>query len=156
EEVILYIKYTQRYGAEAHWKAHEFGIAPELIAYDDTLPGGWKIVVMKPIPKGYVEIDSIKWGSEEQGKVRALVIAQMKRYLNKGYVHGDLRAANISVDGERRNIMVIDYDWAGRNKEVRYPPDVRSSMEIWHPRGDLSLRAIETEHNWQMLEHLYY
>ncbi|KAJ3885775.1 hypothetical protein GG344DRAFT_70239 [Lentinula edodes] len=156
KEDILYIKFTQRYGAEAHRKAHEFGIAPELIAYDDTLPGGWKMVVMKPIPKGYMEIDSIKRGSEEQGKVRALVIAQMQRYLNEGYDHGDLRAANIFVDGERHNIMVIDYDWAGRTKEVMYPPDVRSSMEIWRPRGDSSLRAIETEHDWQMLEHLYY
>ncbi|KAJ3871554.1 hypothetical protein F5051DRAFT_423211 [Lentinula edodes] len=142
EKDTLYIKYTQQYGAEAHRKAHESGIAPELLAYDDKLPGGWKMVVMKPIPKGYVEIDSIKRGSEEQGKVRALVIAQMKRYLDEGYVHGDLRAANIFVDGERQNIMVIDYDWAGRNKEVMYPPDVRSSMEIWRPRGDLSLRAI--------------
>ncbi|KAJ3912726.1 hypothetical protein F5877DRAFT_84517 [Lentinula edodes] len=156
EKDVLHVKCTQRYGAEAHRRAHELGIAPELVAYDDTLPGGWKMVVMKPIPEGYVETDSIKRGSEEQGKVRALVIAQMQRYLDEGFVHGDLRAANISVDGERRNIMVIDYNWAGRNKEVRYPPDVRSSMEIWRPRGDLSLRAIETEHDWQMLEHLYY
>ncbi|GAW05037.1 hypothetical protein LENED_006867 [Lentinula edodes] len=71
EKEILYVKYTQQYGAEAHWKAHKFGIAPELVAYDDTLPGGWKMVVMKPIPKGYVETDNIKHGSEEQGKVRA-------------------------------------------------------------------------------------
>lgn len=113
EKDILHVKCTQRYGAEAHRRAHELGIALELVAYDDTLPGGWKMVVMKPIPKGYVEIDSIKWGSEEQGKVRALVIAQMQRYLDEGFVHGDLRAANIFVDGE-----VIDHDWAGRNKEV--------------------------------------
>ncbi|KAJ3808054.1 hypothetical protein F5876DRAFT_79125 [Lentinula aff. lateritia] len=138
------------------FEAHKFGIAPELVAYDDTLPGGWKMVVIKPIPKGYVEIDSIKRGREEQGKVRALAIAQMQHYLDERYVHGDLRAANIFVDGERLNIMVIDYDWAGRNKEVMYPPDVRSSMEIWHPRGDLSLCVIEREHDWQMLEHLYY
>ncbi|KAJ3846761.1 hypothetical protein EV368DRAFT_88552 [Lentinula lateritia] len=138
------------------FEAHEFGIAPELVAYDDTLPGGWKMVVIKPIPKGYVEIDSIKRGREEQGKVRALVIAQMQHYLDEGYVHGDLRAANIFVDGEWQNIMVIGYDWAGRNKEVMYPPDVRSSMEIWRPRGDLSLCVIGREHDWQMLEHLYY
>ncbi|GAW10493.1 hypothetical protein LENED_012767 [Lentinula edodes] len=156
EKDILYVEFTQRYGAEAHRRAHELGIAPELLAYDDTLPGGWKMIVMNPIPPGYVETDSIKRGSEEQGEVRALVIAQMQRYLEEGFVHGDLRAANIFVDGERHNIMVIDYDWAGRNKEVMYPPDVRSSMEIWRPRGDLSLCAIETEHDWQMLEHLYY
>ncbi|KAJ3887673.1 hypothetical protein GG344DRAFT_80500 [Lentinula edodes] len=106
EKNILYIKYTQQYGAEAHRKAHEFGIAPELLAYDDTLPGCWKMVVMNPIPKGYVETDSIE-GSEDQGKVQAVVIAKMKCYFDEGFVHGDLRAANIFVDGERQNIMVI-------------------------------------------------
>ncbi|KAF8823530.1 hypothetical protein HHX47_DHR10000441 [Lentinula edodes] len=155
EKKLLYIKYTQQYGAEAHRKAYEFGIAPELLAYDDTLPGGWKMVVMNPIPQGYVEIDSIE-GSEDQGKVQAMVIARMRPYFDEGFVHGDLRAANIFVDGERQNIMVIDYDWAGRNKEVTYPPDVRSSIDIWRPRAELSLRPIETEHDCQMLKHLYY
>ncbi|KAJ3847598.1 hypothetical protein EV368DRAFT_68972 [Lentinula lateritia] len=155
EKKLLYIKYTQRYGVEAHRKAHEFGIAPELLAYDDTLPGCWKMVVMEPIPKGYMETDSIK-GGEEQGRVQAVVIAKMRRYFDEGFVHGDLRAANIFVDGERQNIMVIDYDWAGLNKEVAYPPDVRSSIDIWRPRAELSLRPIETEHDCQMLKHLYY
>ncbi|KAJ3925174.1 MAG: hypothetical protein NXY57DRAFT_116039 [Lentinula lateritia] len=155
EKDTLYIKYTQQYGAEAHRKAHKLGIAPELLAYDDKLHGGWKMVVMKPIPKGYVETDSIE-GSEEQGKVQAVVIAKMRPYFREGFVHGDLRAANIFVDGERQNIMVVDYDWAGRNKEVTYPPDVRLSIEIWRPRAELSLRPIETEHDYQMLEHLYY
>ncbi|KAJ3812869.1 hypothetical protein F5876DRAFT_63652 [Lentinula aff. lateritia] len=155
EKKLLYIKYTQRYGVEAHRKAHEFGIAPELLAYDDTLPGCWKMVVMEPIPKGYMETDSIK-GGEEQGRVQAVVIAKMRPYFDEGFVHSDLRAANIFVDGERQNIMVIDYDWAGRNKEVAYPPDVRSSIDIWRPRAELSLRPIETEHDCQMLKHLYY
>ncbi|KAJ3865694.1 hypothetical protein EV359DRAFT_62956 [Lentinula novae-zelandiae] len=155
EEKLLYIKYTQRYGVEAHRKAYEFGIAPELLAYDDTLPGEWNMVVMRPIPRGYVETDGIR-GGEEQGKVQAMVIAKMRPYFEEGFVHGDLRAANIFVDGERQNIMVIDYDWAGRNKEVAYPPDVRSSIDIWRPRVELSLRPIETEHDCQMLKHLYY
>ncbi|KAJ4500126.1 hypothetical protein C8R41DRAFT_875283 [Lentinula lateritia] len=155
EEKLLYIKYTQRYGVEAHRKAYEFGIAPELLAYDDTLPGGWNMVVMRPIPRGYVETDGIR-GGEEQGRVQAVVIAKMRPYFGEGFVHGDLRAANIFVDGERQNIMVIDYDWAGRNKEVAYPPDVRSSIDIWRPRAELSLRPIETQHDCQMLKHLYY
>ncbi|KAJ3912744.1 hypothetical protein F5877DRAFT_7278, partial [Lentinula edodes] len=96
EKDILYIKDTQQYGAEAHRKAHKLGIAPELLACDDKLPGGWKMVVMKPIPKGYVETDSIK-GSEEQGKVQAVVVAKMRPYFGEGFVHGDLRAANIFV-----------------------------------------------------------
>ncbi|KAJ4492088.1 hypothetical protein C8J55DRAFT_502975 [Lentinula edodes] len=32
EQDILCIKYTQRYGVEAHRRAHELGIAPELVA----------------------------------------------------------------------------------------------------------------------------
>ncbi|KAJ3887729.1 hypothetical protein GG344DRAFT_55183, partial [Lentinula edodes] len=120
EEDILYIKYTQRYGVEAHRRAHELGIAPELLAYDDTLPEGWKMIVMNPIPPGYVETDRTRQGSSSSHRSNA----SLKPYLDEGYVHGDLRAANIFVDGERQNIMVIDYDWAGRTKEVMYPPDV--------------------------------
>ncbi|KAJ3901787.1 hypothetical protein F5879DRAFT_1003647 [Lentinula edodes] len=106
EKDILYVKYTQQYGAEAHRKAHRLGIAPELLVYDDKLPGGWKMVVMKPIPKGCVETDSIK-GSEEQGKVQAVVIAKMRPYFGEGFVHGDLRAANIFVDVKGRTLRLF-------------------------------------------------
>ena len=46
-----------------------------------------------------------------------------------GFVHGDLRAPNILVQGDR--VLVIDYDWAGRLGEARYPIHLNQD-EIWH------------------------
>ncbi|CAG8732401.1 1998_t:CDS:2, partial [Acaulospora colombiana] len=40
----------------------------------------------------------------------------------EGMVHGDFRMANIMLKiGEEEKAMLIDFDWAGRGGEVKYP-----------------------------------
>ncbi|KAJ4492082.1 hypothetical protein C8J55DRAFT_486004 [Lentinula edodes] len=88
----------------------ENGIAPELVAYNDTLPGEY--------PPGYIEAHTI-----DQSKVRALAIAHTQPYLDEGYDTSGMCGAGGQYGGEE---------------------------------GRLSLGAIETEHDRQMLEDLYY
>jgi hypothetical protein len=56
-----------------------------------------------------------------------------------GYVHGDLRAANILVrQGEGRRsteVRLLDFDWAGREGEARYPL-TRNSDLPWAPGSE--------------------
>ena len=78
-----------------------------------------------------------------------------------GYVHGDLRETNIMVKRDRvdseglGDIILIDFDWAGKENAVRYPsnitlnhPDIPRPMSI--ERGGL----ISSAHDDHMLEFL--
>ena len=39
-----------------------------------------------------------------------------------GMIHGDFQAANITLKlGEEDKVLLIDFDWAGKGGEVRYP-----------------------------------
>jgi thiamine kinase-like enzyme len=43
----------------------------------------------------------------------------MKSFHDQGWVHGDLQVANILCD--RGKLMLVDFDWAGRDGKVSYP-----------------------------------
>ncbi|KAE9406208.1 hypothetical protein BT96DRAFT_972002 [Gymnopus androsaceus JB14] len=133
---VLYVKYARQYGEAAHRKAHELEIAPKLLVCDD-LEGGWKMIIMEPIPEAYEAVDDI-FGQDSE-EVQDIVRRALEPFFEAGYVHGDLRPANIFVDVEEKKVLVIDYDWA------RY---------IWRPEGELSLRPIQLEHDRRMVEHL--
>ena len=40
-----------------------------------------------------------------------------------GFVHGDLRDANIIV-GEDGRVRLIDFDWGGKDEQVKYPAHI--------------------------------
>ncbi|THH09269.1 hypothetical protein EW145_g2141 [Phellinidium pouzarii] len=52
----------------------------------------------------------------------------------KSIVHGDLRMANIIVDPEKKHAKVVDFDWAGKSGEARYPPMINKKglHAEWH------------------------
>ncbi|KAE9395102.1 hypothetical protein BT96DRAFT_885861 [Gymnopus androsaceus JB14] len=156
---VLYVKFTRQYGEAAHRKAHELGFAPKLLACDN-LEGGWKMVVMERIPGGFVAVDDLFrelraddiTGREE---VKAMIRHALEPFFAAGYVHGDLRPANIFVDAQGKKVLIVDYDWAGPIGEVTYPPNVWVTKTIWRPEADLSFRLIELQHDRKMVEHLY-
>ncbi|KIJ63840.1 hypothetical protein HYDPIDRAFT_67875, partial [Hydnomerulius pinastri MD-312] len=51
--------------------------------------------------------------------------ATLTRLHQKGYVHGDVRDTNIMVSrSNKAKFMLVDFDWAGKIGEVRYPMNV--------------------------------
>ncbi|KAE9406258.1 hypothetical protein BT96DRAFT_915486 [Gymnopus androsaceus JB14] len=153
---ILYVKYAQQYGEAAHRQAHKIGLAPKLLACTE-LEGGWKMVVMESIPTRYEAVDDIFKNVDVVVKedIKRKVREALDPFFKEGYVHGDLRPANIFFDVKEKKVLVIDYDWAGPVGEVRYPPSVWTTATIWCPEAHLSLRLIKLEHDQEMVEHLY-
>jgi hypothetical protein len=50
---------------------------------------------------------------------------------DQGLVHGDLRLENlIFTESSPRKMMLVDFDWGGREGEVCYPPG-RLPEELW-------------------------
>ena len=79
----------------------------------------------------------------------------------EGFVHGDLREANImvkrdGVDSEGlHDIILVDFDWAGKEGSVRYPSNITLN-HILLPRPDDVERGgpIAAAHDDQMLKFL--
>ncbi|KAK1930454.1 hypothetical protein P3T76_014125 [Phytophthora citrophthora] len=102
------IKFSKRYGREVHeycWKA---GFAPELLFYD-SLPNGWVFIVMEELP-----LISLC-----MAKDRAIVRGQLhkikKALSNASFVHGDLRENNVMWDSVKNRVVLIDFDWSGKD-----------------------------------------
>ena len=105
------VKFTNTYGDEVHKCMAESGFAPQLIAVHD-LPPNWKVVIMDEL-QNRMDIGKDKY---------AVVRAAIKILHENGYVHGDLRLSNMfSCTNTESRIAVIDYDWAGKANEAKYP-----------------------------------
>jgi len=69
----------------------------------------------------------------------------------KNYVHGDLRSNNImirtDVMDKSVDLRVIDFDWVGEARQVRYPAE--RNREIWWP-GEAG-GPIEQDHDLKMV-----
>jgi serine/threonine protein kinase len=75
----------------------------------------------------------------------------------EGFVHGDVRDANILVDSNSLEgdvkIHIIDWDWAGHAGEVRYPPGInRFTME--RLEGAQTSQLIAKEHDLEMVDYI--
>ncbi|KAG2094007.1 uncharacterized protein F5147DRAFT_554610, partial [Suillus discolor] len=65
------------------------------------------------------------------------------------YVHGDLRDANFVVKN-KKDFMLLDFDWAGSKQETHYPIRV-DQKDIRRPDDARNGNKITTEHDLEML-----
>ena len=150
----LFIKFTQCYSKDAHQYCATAGFAPKLYSVTQ-LPAGWFMVVME-----YLE-PAMYRNLEPQDKESTHLVKEIVTHLHKGgFVHGDIRPINMmvhrewySITGERK-LLLLDFDWAGPEDEVKYPLDVNSHSIMRHG-GVCGGAGIRKEHDWFMVEHLF-
>ena len=63
----------------------------------------------------------------------------------ENFVHGDLRQTNVFWDQERDHVILIDFDWSGKNGIERYPMDMNPDVG-WHP-GATTNEVLMFEHD---------
>ncbi len=68
----------------------------------------------------------------------------------KNYVHGDLRLPNLIVSDLAKNVMLLDFDWAGVAGQVKYPDSLNISEIDW-PHGVCAGAKILQRHDEEML-----
>ncbi|KAI6146435.1 hypothetical protein BKA82DRAFT_4160336, partial [Pisolithus tinctorius] len=141
------IKFARHYSMEVHRFSASRGRAPALRGFD-ALHGGWYMVVMDSLD-GYKDLCDVH--------PPPLVFERIRTHLDElhqhGYVHGDVRSMNIMVlESDMTEFMFVDFDWAGKIGEVRYPLNV--NREIWRPSGVFDGALIEAEHDLAMLEQI--
>ncbi|TFK53253.1 hypothetical protein OE88DRAFT_1643895 [Heliocybe sulcata] len=157
----LYVKFSVRYSEEAHRAAHAIGLAPELHAVNDVY--GWYMAVMDDRSSAYTSL----WDLKENGDIvrhkwvpvlgwaQEAVQEKLALLHERGFVHGDVRDANVLVrntEGER-DVLLVDWDWAGATPKARYPYTM-SRRGIDRPGSAMPGEQITPEHDNWMSERL--
>ena len=152
----IFVKFSRRYGEDAHKVAHAHGFAPKLRSVE-RFADGWVMVVMDDVSHQYYGIK----GRRLEKDVYKAVKEALALFHKDGYVHGDLRETNImvkrdGVDSEGLgDTILVDFDWAGKENTVRYPSDITlNHPDIPRPMGIERGGLISSAHDDQMLEFL--
>ncbi|KAH8917023.1 hypothetical protein BT69DRAFT_1355087 [Atractiella rhizophila] len=148
-EQELCVKFVRHYSREVHLKCASRGLAPKLRGFEE-LSGGWKMVVMDRLrPEEYMELYQ-----PEVTPTSALmdtIESKLTELHQQHYVHGDIRESNILVSLDGKQFMLVDFDWAGKTGEVRYPMNVNRGPGLWRPDGAVDGQLILPDHDMQML-----
>ncbi|KAJ6623672.1 hypothetical protein B0H10DRAFT_1943751 [Mycena sp. CBHHK59/15] len=152
DDADIVVKFVRSYGEVAHRLLGEKGLAPQLLycgpINSQASYSGIKMVVM-----GFVAGKTLSW---LQGKRQRLPnhlgdeLANMLDVLHgAGFVYGDLRGPNIMLTDASKKVQLVDFDWAGRAGEARYPISLSTNVE-WPP-GSKGLGLIDPAHDIHML-----
>ncbi|KAF8308850.1 uncharacterized protein EI90DRAFT_3107321, partial [Cantharellus anzutake] len=144
------IKFVRRYSKDAHHTCSLLGFAPALRGFQ-SIPGGWSMVVMDFIDNTYHELEDSYAKASFETEIRTKVTSLHQA----GYVHGDIRTTNIMVrkDG-KPGILLVDFDWAGKIEEVRYPMNM-NNVDIKRPEGASDDQLIKAEHDIAMIGYMF-
>ena len=170
DNTSICIKFVPRYCKEGHEFLAANGFAPKLHAFE-RLPGGLYMVVMDDVDDEYVSLfnlirDNPSLLSEEHLGSRNLLSEKvgqcLRQFHQAGFVHGDIRDTNIMVkkiliqDGfnDGLSFLVVDFDSCGEMKQVRYPLNLNTTT-VQRPEGATGGAIIETEHDLEMLDHIW-
>ncbi|KAN0086602.1 hypothetical protein V8E54_000290 [Elaphomyces granulatus] len=114
----IVVKFVRQYCPELYDICAVSDHAPSLLAYQ-RLPGGWYGVGMEYVASAIpitlhkeISVHFQRWETD----LRQLV----SQFHGLGFVHGDLRDANI-ISSDDGCVKLVDFDWAGKDGQVSYP-----------------------------------
>ena len=165
----LVIKFVEKYGVEAHQLLADAGMAPQLL-YCGLLDGEWDVrnagsrtrvntagglyscpidmVVMEHIEGNTVDKTSVL-----PKDVREKTKKAIQKLHDAQLVFGDLRAVNVMVSGDK--VFLIDFDWAGKVNEARYPLNLSTRVRWPKEAKELEMEYILMDHDRFMLDELF-
>ncbi|KAJ7584356.1 hypothetical protein C8J56DRAFT_150380 [Mycena floridula] len=149
EEQIC-VKFTRKYSVDAHQMAATLGYAPTLRGLE-RLSGGWLMVIMDDARQHYQPLHLLS--PLDRANVVPRIRTAIGALHQHGYVHGDFRAANILVKNAD-SFLFVDFDWAGKVGEARYPPNVNRDS-IRRPDGAYDGQLITAQHDNDMAAYLW-
>jgi hypothetical protein len=145
------VKFAHSYCEAAHKLLVNELLAPRLHFCKKLEDVGMYVVIMDLVkePAGITEM----LGDQEFTTKVAKNMEKAVRLLHAaGMVHGDLRRPNILVQ-ESGNVQIIDFDWCGKEGEVRYPATINLAQIHWAD-GVTREGMIKKEHDREMLKDL--
>ncbi|KAJ7867598.1 hypothetical protein B0H13DRAFT_2559789, partial [Mycena leptocephala] len=115
------VKFVQQYGRHAHKFMAQKGLAPQLIYHGELGDGyGGLCMVVMELVEGKT-LHAVYGTQDLPASVKHQVSDALNSLNDGGFVFGDLRRQNIMVAHADQSIRFIDFDWSGKDGEVRYP-----------------------------------
>jgi len=137
----ILVKFVRQYCPELHGICALSGHAPALLAYE-RLPGGWYGIAMEYVADA-APVTMHDCISEHFERWKTDLQELVAKFHNEGFVHGDLRDANI-LSGDDGGLKLVDFDWGGRDGEVLYPTP-RLNPELVDGRSSEDLRITKAD-----------
>ena len=145
EEVI--VKFTARYNEVAHRLLAEAELAPRLHFCERVIGDLYMVVMDRADGKSIWRL------REDKIPVCAIVskrVGDAVRFLHENnIVFGDLRDPNILYDASRDRVVLVDFDWAGKDGESRYPATLNPSNAWAEEVSPYSIMR-KAHDTWQM------
>jgi len=159
----LVVKFVDRYSVKAHELLAEEGMAPGLLYYG-TLDGGNDVrncaegrheygLYVGPLRMVVMSRVQCDKRDDRPKDAREQVKKAIDRLHNAGLVFGDLRAPNVLFSGGK--VFLIDFDWAGKVEEVRYPRGLSTRVDWPGKPASLERKPIKPDHDLSMLDKLF-
>ena len=143
----IYVKFSQRYSIELHRYCASKGLAPKILGFEQ-LRGGWVMVAMEKIETvDHKKIASPSNAEKWEKDIRELVDG----FHHEGLVHGDLRLANFVFAENPQRMLLVDFDWGGRDGEVMFPHELLTE-ELGVLNNQLLSRPITKDHDQRCLD----
>ena len=150
------VKFTSKYSKAAHDHLTSRYMAPR-IRNCIRISADWTAVIMDM--SLYKVLFDLQLSKVEQDRVKRQVMRIVEILHEGGFVHGDVRDSNILVDPASLvindvSVHLIDFDWAGRVGEARYPMRV-NRMTVKRPAGVEGGELITQQHDIEMVSYLF-
>ncbi|KAI9434127.1 hypothetical protein F5148DRAFT_1154835 [Russula earlei] len=98
---------------------------------------------------------SFAWNKLTIEILRTAMEGALDKLHQAGFAHGDVRDVNTMVNNNNPSeFMLVDFDWAGKIEEVRYPPNVNRD-DIWRPDGVIDGEMVLPQHDMKMLQVMF-
>lgn len=114
--------------------------------------GRQQMVVMEYVEGQTADsLSSRPWPKDLYAQLKEILIRLHKR----GYVYGDLRPPNVIIRNvnDKRQAVLLDFDWAGRALYVYYP--LFLNKKVFEPVGVAPLDRIKRKHDRACLDHWF-
>ncbi|TDL21488.1 hypothetical protein BD410DRAFT_293171 [Rickenella mellea] len=120
-----FVTFAARYSETVHSYLASGGYAPALRRCI-RISSDWTAVVMDK--SKYKPLFHLSLSMEDEENARRKVKSIVQTLHEAGFVHGDVRDINILIDpksleSDDVKVHLIDFDWAGRIGEAKYPID---------------------------------
>lgn len=137
EPIEVLMKFTARYNVEAHRILYAAGYAPRLYSCSRVY-GELYMVMMEYLREPWQTLWS--WVEDRKLVPQSVwddIAATLDILHSENIVFGDLRLPNIMCTEEDSSlhIKLVDFDWAGRDDEDRYPVMINHYLKDWAPGG---------------------
>ncbi|KAH9059724.1 hypothetical protein EDB87DRAFT_1778782 [Lactarius vividus] len=148
------VKFCQRYHGDAHSPVAAAHYAPELL-FCEWIQGGVTMVIMEFITGQNAHYHRFK-DFELPPDILDDVKSAVRVLHDAGLVFGDLRRPNIVIDttGDRERALLVDFEWAGRDGQARYPALLNDTGQITWATGVKRHGIMRKEHDIETIEYL--